>query len=60
MVKRRRGFNATTNDWELFAVPFASESGPQSFALPGVQETSCFQRYQKVSSPKWDFICEHP
>jgi hypothetical protein len=60
MVKRRRGFDATTNDWEFFGIRFAADGTPQSFTVRGTQETSCFQCHQTVSSPKWDFICEHP
>jgi hypothetical protein len=60
MVKRRVGFNAITNDWEFFGITFAPDGSPAAFSVRGVQETSCFQCHQKVSSVKWDFICDHP
>ena len=61
MVKRRRGFNASTNDWEFFGIQFAPDGRtPQNFAVRGKEETSCFQCHQSVSSPTWDFICQHP
>jgi hypothetical protein len=61
MVKRRKGFNAATNDWEFFGIQFASDGRtPQNFTVRGKEETSCFQCHQSVSSPKWDFICQHP
>jgi hypothetical protein len=61
MVKRRRGFNAPTNDWEFFGIQFAHDGKtPQSFTERGKEETSCFQCHQSVSSPTWDFICQHP
>ena len=61
MVKRRKGFNAPTNDWEFFAIEFAPDgTTPQSIALRGTEATACFQCHQQVSSQKWDFICEHP
>jgi hypothetical protein len=61
MVKRRKGFNGPTNDWEFFALNFASDGRtPRSFAVRGVQETACFQCHRVVSSLKWDFVCEHP
>jgi hypothetical protein len=60
MVKRRKGFNATTNDWEFFAVDFAPDGTPRSFRVRGTQETACFSCHRSVSSLKWDFICQHP
>lgn len=61
MVKRRKGFNAATNDWEFFAIEFAPDGRtPQRFAVRGTQETACFQCHKTVSSPTWDFICQHP
>lgn len=61
MVKRRRGWSAATNDWEFFGIQFAPDGRtPQSFTVRGKEETSCFQCHQSVSSPTWDFICQHP
>ncbi len=61
MVKRRRGFDATTNDWEFFQIAFAPDGvTPESFVVRGVEETQCFMCHQAVSSPTWDFMCEHP
>jgi hypothetical protein len=61
MVKRRKGFNYLTNDWEFFAINFASDGKtPLSFAVRGSEQTSCFQCHQTLSSLKWDFICQHP
>ena len=61
MVKRRRGWSASTNDWEFFGIQFAPDGRtPQSFAVRGKEETSCFQCHQSISSPTWDFICQHP
>jgi hypothetical protein len=61
MVKRRKGFNYLTNDWEFFSINFASDGKtPQSFGVRGSDQTSCFQCHQTLSSLKWDFICQHP
>jgi hypothetical protein len=61
MVKRRRGFNPPTNDWEFFAITFASDGKtPRSFAVRGKQETSCFQCHSSLSSLTWDYMCQHP
>ena len=60
MVKRRRGFNAITNDWEFFGIAFAADGTSERFTVRGTQETGCFQCHQSVSSRQWDFICEHP
>jgi hypothetical protein len=61
MVKRRKGFNEATNDWEFFGVAFAADGRtPQSFTLRGTQDTSCFRCHSTVSSRTWDFVCQHP
>src|SRR5689334_5022619 len=36
MVKRRKGFDGTTNDWEFFAITFGPDAKtPQGFAIRG-------------------------
>jgi hypothetical protein len=60
MVKRRKGFDATMNDWEFFRVAFAADGTPEELTVRGTHETPCFKCHQRVSSPQWDFICEHP
>jgi hypothetical protein len=60
MVKRRVGFNATTNDWEFFGIVFAADGTAQSFSTRGTENTACFSCHSQKSSPTWDFICEHP
>ncbi|HKA86576.1 MAG TPA: hypothetical protein VKE22_02885 [Haliangiales bacterium] len=61
MVKRRRGFDATTDDWEFFGIAFAPDGvTPESFAVRGVEETQCFMCHSQMSSRVWDYMCEHP
>jgi len=61
MVKRRAGFDATTSDWEFLRITFGSDGKtPESFAVRGTAETACFTCHAMVSSPTWDFICDHP
>jgi hypothetical protein len=61
MVKRRRGFDATTNDWEYFGITFATDGvTPVAFSVRGVEETACYGCHSTMSSATWDFMCEHP
>jgi len=60
MVKRRAGFDATTNDWEFFGIDFDGDGHPTSFNLRGTESTACFQCHSSTSTVKWDFICDHP
>jgi hypothetical protein len=61
MVKRRVGFNATTHDWEYFGIAYAPDGvTPASFSVRGVEETQCFMCHSVMSSPQWDFMCDHP
>jgi hypothetical protein len=61
MVKRRRGWNPATRDWEFFSVNLAPDGVTAlSFAVRGREETPCFSCHASVSSPTWDFICDHP
>jgi hypothetical protein len=60
MVKRRRGWNATTRDWEFFRIRFGPGGVPQAFEVRGAEETGCFSCHAAVSSATWDLICDHP
>jgi hypothetical protein len=61
MVKRRVGFDATTNDWEFFGITFAADGAtPESFNQRGTEQTTCFMCHQMVSSITWDYMCDHP
>jgi hypothetical protein len=61
MVKRRRGFDATTNDWEFFRVIYGSDGvTPERIDLRGTEATDCFMCHSTVSSSMWDFMCDHP
>jgi len=61
MVKRRSGFDPTTNDWEFFQIQFASDmTTPQAFTVRGTESTACFNCHMTMSSVTWDFMCEHP
>ena len=61
MVKRRAGFDATTNDWEFFGITLAADgTTPESFNQRGTEQTSCFECHQMVSSITWDYMCDHP
>lgn len=62
MVKRRRGWNAATNDWEFFALDVASD-GEVTIRDRGAEETvnmfggNCFDCHA-LAEPQWDFVCE--
>lgn len=61
MVKRRRGWNPATHDWEFFSAALASDGVTAvSFTVRGREETACFQCHASVSSATWDFMCDHP
>ena len=61
MVKRRRGWNPATRDWEFFSVALASDGVTAvSFTVRGREETACFTCHASVSSATWDFMCNHP
>jgi hypothetical protein len=60
MVKRRRGWNATTRDWEFLRIRFAADGSAEAFELRGAEETSCFPCHRDVSPPAFDLICDHP
>jgi hypothetical protein len=61
MVKRRKGWNAATNDWEFFFLA-TSKDGTQIITR-GAKDTvnrfgaNCFSCHA-AADPKWDFICE--
>jgi len=61
MVKRARGWNAATNDWEFF---FLNVSGTTTtISTRGAQDTvnsfggNCFDCHSKAA-PQWDLVCE--
>jgi hypothetical protein len=62
MVKRRVGWNPTTNDWEFFFLDFAPD-GAVSIRTRGAEETvnafggNCFECHSKAA-PQWDLVCE--
>lgn len=62
MVKRARGWNPTTNDWEFFFLDIDGE-GAVSIRTRGAEETvnafggNCFECHAKAA-PQWDFVCE--
>ena len=60
MVKRRAGFDPTTNDWEFFGIDFDMNGVPTSFNLRGTESTACFMCHSTVSTVKWDYMCDHP
>lgn len=60
MVKRRAGFDPTTNDWEFFGVDFDMNGKPTSFNLRGTESTACFMCHSMVSTVQWDYMCDHP
>jgi|SRR5215468_4621246 len=60
MVKRRAGFDPTTNDWEFFGVDFDGNGKPTSFNTRGTESTACFMCHSMVSTVKWDYVCDHP
>jgi hypothetical protein len=61
MVKRGRGWNPFTNDWEFFALD-ARASGT-TIRSRGAEETvnafggNCFDCHRRAE-PQWDFVCE--
>ena len=61
MVKRGRGWNPTTHDWEFFFMK-TSETGTE-IVTRGATETvnrfggNCFGCHAKADA-KWDFVCE--
>ena len=61
MVKRRKGWNATTHDWEFFFLG-TSTTGTEILTR-GAKETvnrfggNCFDCHASAD-PKWDFVCE--
>lgn len=60
MLKRDEGFDATTNDWEFFALS-TSLSGT-TITARGAADTinmfggSCFDCHS-LAEPQWDFVC---
>lgn len=60
MVKRRRGWNPPTRDWEFFAVALDGNGAALSFTTRGREETACFSCHASVSSAQWDLMCDHP
>jgi len=61
MVKRKKGFNPATNDWEFFELTVSKEGGKidkRGFAdIVNRFGGNCFACHIKAE-PKWDFICE--
>lgn len=60
MVKRRAGFDPTTNDWEFFGIDFDMNGKPVSFNLRGTESTDCFMCHSMLSTVQWDYMCDHP
>lgn len=60
MVKRRAGFDPTTNDWEFFGIDFDTDGKPTSFNLRGTESTACFACHSTSSTVQWDYMCDHP
>ena len=62
MVKRGRGWNAATNDWEFFALDVTASS--TTIRARGAEDTvnafggNCFNCHQRAD-PAFDFICEN-
>lgn len=62
MVKRRKGWNAATNDWEFFALTSYSD-GRTEIRSRGAEGTvnafggNCFACHAKAL-PEYDFVCE--
>jgi hypothetical protein len=62
MVKRRRGWNAATNDWEFFALS-TNADGTTTIRARGAEETknafggNCFDCHSKAA-PEYDLLCE--
>lgn len=60
MVKRARGWDAATNDWEFFFLDVTADGS--TIATRGADETvnrfggNCASCHQ-MADPKWDFIC---
>ncbi|MGB0494963.1 MAG: hypothetical protein ACPGJI_01310 [Kangiellaceae bacterium] len=61
MVKRKKGFNAATKDWEFFELTVSkdgSKIGKRGFAdVVNRFGGNCFACHIKAE-PKWDLICE--
>ena len=61
MVKRRSGWNPSTNDWEFFAL--SNANGLTTIRARGAEETknafggNCFDCHSKAA-PEYDFLCE--
>jgi hypothetical protein len=61
MVKRRRGWNPETHDWEFFFL--ATSATGTEIVTRGAKETvnrfggNCFGCHA-AADPKWDFVCE--
>jgi hypothetical protein len=61
MVKRARGWNPQTNDWEFFALDVSRTR--TTIRSRGAAETvnafngNCFDCHKRAE-PKWDFVCE--
>jgi hypothetical protein len=61
MVKREKGYNAVTKDWEFFELD-VSEKGSEikirgAFEVVNKFEGNCFGCHIKAK-PQWDMICE--
>lgn len=62
MVKRRRGWNAATNDWEFFALDVNAD-GTTTIRARGAEETknafggNCFDCHAKAAA-EYDLLCE--
>ncbi|MCF6193004.1 MAG: hypothetical protein L3J46_01570 [Kangiellaceae bacterium] len=61
MVKRKKGFNVATKDWEFFELTVSKEGSnidKRGFAdVVNRFDGNCFACHIKAE-PKWDFICE--
>jgi hypothetical protein len=57
-VKRRAGFNATTDDWEYFRVQFRNGT-PTGFAVRESDGPSCWGACHAGFASQFDFLCEH-
>ena len=61
MVKRRSGWNPSTNDWEFFAL--TTTNGTTAIRARGAEETknafggNCFDCHSKAA-PEYDLLCE--
>jgi hypothetical protein len=62
MVKRRAGFDARSDDWEVFSLD-VSPAGTKILSRGGAEVINRFggscSSCHSAADPKFDFICEH-